>query len=129
MPDNILGPFDKVTMLNSVEGRVPLLDHRIIELINLYNLNVIDHNNFAKNKKILRNLYSRKLPNYIFNNKKIGFDAPLTNIQNFLNRNEMKKLNIFDLFDQKKIEKNFSNKNCIRFLYNLSVYKKWMDYN
>ena len=31
LPNNILSLFDKATMAASVEGRVPLLDHRVVE--------------------------------------------------------------------------------------------------
>ena len=40
LPDNLLRPFDKVSMMNSVEGRVPFLDHRFLEVINYFNTNM-----------------------------------------------------------------------------------------
>ncbi len=129
LPNNILSPFDKVTMLNSVEGRVPILDHRILEIINANNFNVVNHNNFKKSKLILRKIYQKKLPNFIFKNKKIGFDASIMTMKNKFSNDEVNSLNIFHMFDQKKIEKNISNENCTSFFYNLRVYSKWLRYH
>ena len=51
-------PFDKVSMMNSIEGRVPFLDHRFLEAINYFNIDVTENGSLIKNKKILRDLYN-----------------------------------------------------------------------
>lgn len=71
--------FDRMTMANGVEGRVPFLDHRVVEFA--YNL----PNNFKINKKaqtklILKDTYKNKLPNYILNRRKAGFGMPLRSL-------------------------------------------------
>ena len=48
-----------MTMLNSVEGRVPFLDHRIIELLYGNNVNLTAGQNFKNSKKILRSIYQK----------------------------------------------------------------------
>ena len=64
-------------MINSVEGRVPFLDHRFLEVINNFNINMASKGSILNNKKILRDLYKNELPDYILKNKKKGFNAPL----------------------------------------------------
>ena len=70
LPDNILRPFDKVSMINSVEGRVPFLDHRFLEKINNFNINIKSKGSILNNKKILRDLYKNELPDYILKIRK-----------------------------------------------------------
>ena len=71
--------FDRMTMANSIEARVPFLDYRIIELAyalpRKYKLN-----KFGKTKAVLKDAYKTALPNYITNRRKAGFGMPLRSI-------------------------------------------------
>lgn len=129
LPDNILLSFDKMTMLNSVEGRVPFLDHRIIELIYGNNIDLTQGQNFNNSKKVLRNIYQKKLPNYIFSKSKTGFNAPLDDWKKYNQKffNENFKINDFygDVIDMKKLNQNFDNSNFNSFIYSLNVYDQW----
>ena len=125
LPDNILLPFDKVTMLNSVEGRVPLLDHRIIEYINNFKFDVRMNGNAINNKKIMRILYKKKLPKFIFENSKKGFNAPIDKWNNIFNQDFLSKSEFKDLFKTTLINKNFNNKEFSAFLYNYNSYNIW----
>ena len=129
LPDNILLSFDKMTMLNSVEGRVPFLDHRIVELLYGNNIDVTSGQNFKNSKKILRNIYQKKLPNYIFEKNKIGFNAPLNNWKKYNKKffEENFKINDFysEIIDMKKLNKNINNPNFNSFIYSLNVYDQW----
>jgi len=73
--DNILALTDKATMAASVEGRVPLLDHRIVELafslpahINLWQ---------GRPKGLLKDSLSPYLSANLLERKKEGFNAPI----------------------------------------------------
>lgn len=129
LPDNILLAFDKMTMLNSIEGRVPFLDHRIIELIYANNLDLTSGQSFKNSKKILRNIYQKKLPNYIFEKEKIGFNAPLNEWkkynQKYFNKNFQVNDFYSDVIDLKKLNKNINNSNFNSFIYSLNVYNQW----
>lgn len=75
LPNNVLSLTDKATMASSVEGRVPLLDHRIVELafslpeeINLYQ---------GGQKGLFKKILTGRLPKKLLGRKKEGFNAPI----------------------------------------------------
>ncbi len=128
LPDNILRPFDKVSMINSIEGRVPFLDHRLLEIIKSSNSDVTSGGSFMKNKKILRDLYNNDLPKYILNNKKKGFNAPLDKWKLYFEDNSSQEF-FEDNLNMKLVSQNLKNKNYKNFFYNLNTYKIWAEYN
>jgi len=71
--------LDRMTMANSVEGRVPFLDHRIIELAHAlprkYKLS-----NTGTTKAVLKSAFKNDLPDYVTNRRKAGFGMPLRSI-------------------------------------------------
>lgn len=74
LPDDLLVKADKMTMLESVELRVPLLDHRVLE----WAARVPDELklNGSSTKHVLRNLAENLLPEEIINRPKAGFPIP-----------------------------------------------------
>lgn len=75
LPDNILSLTDKATMAASIEARVPLLDHNIVELATKLSKKQIFG---GKNQKwILGELLDEKLSKQLLNRKKEGFNAPM----------------------------------------------------
>ena len=74
LPNNILSLTDKSTMAVSVEGRVPFLDHRIIE----FAFSLPYRNNLKNDipKGLLKELMSSRLPKDLLYRKKEGFNAP-----------------------------------------------------
>ena len=70
---------DRMSMANSVECRVPFLDHRVIELaFNLplhYKLSLT-----GKFKRILKDAFAQQVPSYILQRRKAGFGMPLRSI-------------------------------------------------
>ena len=71
--------FDRMCMANSVEGRVPFLDYRLVEfafsLPCTYKLST-----FGKSKKILKDTFKPHIPDYIMSRRKAGFGMPLRSI-------------------------------------------------
>ena len=115
-------------MINSVEGRVPFLDHRLLDIIKSFNLDVTNRGSFTKNKKILRDLYNKDLPEYIMNNKKKGFNAPLDKWK--IRYEDHSSQEFFeDNLNMRLVSQNLKNKNYTNFLYNLNTYKIWAEYN
>lgn len=73
--DDILTKVDRMSMAPSIEARVPLLDHRIVE----FALNLPPHLkiNSGQTKVILRKVVESRLPEVILNKPKEGFSIPL----------------------------------------------------
>jgi asparagine synthase (glutamine-hydrolysing) len=74
LPDDLLIKADKMTMANSIELRVPLLDHKVLEfaasLPSKFKLNGLT------TKFILKKALSQRIPKEIRNRKKAGFPVP-----------------------------------------------------
>ena len=75
LPNNVLSLTDKATMAASVEGRVPLLDHRVVEFAFSWKkeINILDGEQKGLFKKVLTNL----LPKKLLWRKKEGFNSPI----------------------------------------------------
>jgi asparagine synthase (glutamine-hydrolysing) len=101
LPDDLLIKADKMTMANSVELRVPLLDHKVLEFaaslppsfkLNGFNL-----------KYILKSVLSQKIPKEIRNRKKTGFPVPY---ESWL-RNDLKNVVWDVLMDRRTLERGY----------------------
>lgn len=75
MVDDILVKVDRMSMATSLEARVPLLDHRIVE----FALNLPPHLKLhnGETKVILRRVMKDRLPESILKKPKEGFSIPL----------------------------------------------------
>jgi asparagine synthase (glutamine-hydrolysing) len=75
LADDILTKVDRMSMAVSLEARVPLLDHRLVE----FALNLPPHLklNRGQTKVILRRAMARRLPAEVLNKPKQGFSIPI----------------------------------------------------
>jgi len=74
LPDDLLIKADKMTMANSLELRVPLLDHRVLE----FAASLPAHykvKGFSL-KYILKRALAKRVPQAILKRKKVGFPVP-----------------------------------------------------
>lgn len=75
LPDDLLIKADKITMANSLELRVPLLDHKVLEfaasLPDSYKVNGFT------TKYILKKVFDGRVPKEILKRKKSGFPVPV----------------------------------------------------
>lgn len=75
LPDDILAKVDRASMAVALEVRVPLLDHRVVELA--WRLPRSLRMNHGRGKTVLRTLLSRHLPQELVDQSKQGFGVPL----------------------------------------------------
>ena len=99
MNDDVLTKVDRATMSVSLEGREPLLDHRIIECMARIPLNIKYKN--KQGKYLLRQILYKYLPKEMIDKPKSGFQIPL----NEWLRCELKPL-VLKYLDDTKLDEN-----------------------
>jgi asparagine synthase (glutamine-hydrolysing) len=115
LPDDLLIKADKMTMANSLELRVPLLDHRLLEfaasLPSSYKLN-----GFTL-KYIWKKILSKRIPDEILKRRKVGFPVPY---ELWLRKN-FKDLIRAILIDRQTIDRGYFQKATIEKLLDLNA--------
>jgi asparagine synthase (glutamine-hydrolysing) len=115
LPDELLIKADKMTMANSVELRVPLLDHKVLEFAA----------GLPRNEKIrrwtMKSLAKRalkgRLPEAILARRKAGFPVPY---QSWL-RGSLRKWASEILLDQRALNRGYFEKGAVEKLINLNL--------
>ena len=103
LPNDILTKVDRTSMANSLEVRVPLLDHEIVEFSTTIPIEHKRNNNVSKS--ILKEILNGLIPSKLVNRPKKGFEIPVREwllgdlnylIQDNLNSTYLKEQGIFN---------------------------------
>ncbi len=112
LPSDILTKVDRMTMANSLEARVPLLDHKLIEFVVAMPANLKLKN--LETKYIFKKAMEGTVPRSILYRKKQGFGLP---ISEWINAQLREKIH-GDLSDRRFSERGYFEKSYVQTLLN-----------
>jgi asparagine synthase (glutamine-hydrolysing) len=112
LPEDLLVKMDIATMANSLEARVPFLDHKFMELVAGISPRLKLKGNVTK--YILKETFKEFLPEAIFKRRKMGFGVPVSRWF----RNELKDYIYEILLDPRTLNRGYFKKEGIERLLN-----------
>jgi asparagine synthase (glutamine-hydrolysing) len=136
LPEDILALSDRLSMWHSLEVRVPLVDHPLVELsARLPTRYKID---WRRKKILLKRIAERHVPAEVLRHRKQGFESPMaawlrTDLaayaRNILGRNRLGKSNLFDgEFVSTKLEEHLAGRNKNnKLLFSLIMFQEWYE--
>jgi len=98
LQDDMLVKVDRASMANSLEARVPFLDHNLVDFVHSIPWS-LKLKGFTT-KYILKKAVGNLIPSHIIKRKKKGFGIPVARWI----RSDIKDL-VFEIFDEKKIKR------------------------
>lgn len=136
MADDILVKVDRAAMANSLETRVPLLDHRVVELAWRMPLNLKIRN--GKGKWLLREVLYRHVPREMIERPKKGFSIPLAAwlrgplrewAEALLDSHRLRKEGYFEAppISRKWQEHILGKRDHSRLLWSVLMFQAWLD--
>jgi asparagine synthase (glutamine-hydrolysing) len=135
LPEDILALSDRLSMWHSLEVRVPLVDHRVVELAgglpSRLKVTPMDK------KILLKKLARKRLPRAVVDHRKQGFEAPMaawlrTDLRSYaeseLSRERLESAGLFNpAFVRAKLDAHLSGRcKCNKFLFSLIMFQQWL---
>lgn len=119
LQNDMLVKVDRMSMANSLEVRVPFLDHEVVEYA--FSLDASSKIDGAMKKKIVQDAFRNLLPAELYNRPKHGFEVPLldwlrtdlkSRIDNdWLNEQFLEEQQIFNLDEIRKLKAQLFSSN------------------
>ena len=114
LTDDLLVKVDRATMANGLEGREPMLDHRIVEFAHRLPLNMKQGK--LGSKHLLRKILYKYVPQDLIDRPKQGFSIPLDDwlrndlsylIDDYLNNDVVSKSGLLNVHEVSSLVKRF----------------------
>jgi asparagine synthase (glutamine-hydrolysing) len=136
MPDDILVKVDRAAMANSLETRVPLLDHRVVELAWRLPLHMKIRD--GQSKWVLRQVLYRHVPRELIERPKKGFSIPLGEwlrgplsdwADTLLNGNRLQKEGFFNPAPIQKVWRDhlYGGRDHSTQLWSILMFQAWLE--
>ncbi len=137
LPNNNLVKVDRAAMANSLETRVPMLDHRVVNFAQSLPVDYKIRN--GKMKWILRQVLYQYVPENLIERPKMGFGVPLAQwlrndlkdwAENLLDEKVLKEQQLFnaELVRQYWDEHQSGKRNWENYLWDVLVFQSWLEY-
>lgn len=136
LPDDILVKVDRASMAVSLEARVPILDHRVVEFAARIPVNMKIRD--GQTKWLLRRVLDKYVPQHLIERPKQGFAVPLQRwfagplrdwVEDTLSEKALISNNYLDANVVKKIrQEHFSGKqNWASTIWSILMFQCWID--
>jgi len=136
LPDDILVKVDRAAMANSLETRIPLLDHRVVEMA--YKFPISMKKCHGQSKWILRQVLYQYVPKQLIERPKAGFSIPLGDwlrgplrewVEAMLDEQRLRREGYFNAqYIRAKWQAHLEGKcNNQSFLWNILMFQRWLE--
>ncbi len=135
LPDEILVKVDRAAMAVSLETRIPLLDHRVVEFSSRLPMHFLAR--AGRGKYLTRKLLEKYVPLQLFDRPKMGFNAPIQHwlrgplkewAEELLSEDRLKREGNFQpALVRNKWRQHLNGYDCAWELWSVLMFQAWLE--